>query len=141
MGEPMSFIFQGMTNRIESALARVGGLMDPSTLVYAIGGLTVAQFDYQNLTDNLFYQPGDRFWASGLSVGGGLERKIDQNWSVRAEYRYTHFRDVNVSNNFFWPSSSSGAVNLTQANAIQTRFENQMHSAVSASHINLAATE
>ena len=58
--------------------------------------------------------PGDRFCARGLSVGGGLERKIDQNWSIRGEYRYPRFQDVDVSNNFFW-SSSQGATNFCLA--------------------------
>jgi outer membrane immunogenic protein len=105
-----------------SALGRVGVLVEPSTLAYAIAGMTIARFDYQNITDNLFFQPGERYWAVGWSAGGGIERKIDQNWSVRAEYRYTRFRDVDVSNNFSWSTGT-----LTQANAIQTRFENEMH--------------
>ena len=92
-----------------------------------LGGLTYAHFDYQNVTDNLFFQPADRFWAYGLNVGAGVERKIDRNWSVRAEYRYTHFQTKDVSNDFFWSSNFAGIPASSQANAIQTRFENQMH--------------
>jgi outer membrane immunogenic protein len=105
-----------------SALGRVGVLAEPSTLVYAIAGVTLAHFDYQNVTDNPFYQPGERYWAVGGSAGAGIEHKIDQNWSVRAEYRYTRFRDVDVSNNFLWSTNT-----LIQTNATQTRFENEMH--------------
>jgi opacity protein-like surface antigen len=110
-----------------SALARAGTFIDPSTLLYAIAGVTLAQFEYQNLTDNLFFQPGERFFSNGANVGGGIEHKINSHWSIRAEYRYTKFRDVEVSNNFSWSSSSGGAVSATQTNAIQTHFENQMH--------------
>lgn len=106
-----------------SALGRVGVLAEPSTLVYAIAGVTLAHFDYQNVADNPFYQTGERYWAVGGSAGGGIEHKIDQNWSVRAEYRYTRFRDVDVSNNFLWSTNTM----FTQTNAIQTRFENEMH--------------
>ena len=55
-----------------SALLRAGALLDPATLLYAIGGWTGAQFDYQNLTNNNFFEPNETFWANGLSVGGGL---------------------------------------------------------------------
>lgn len=105
-----------------SGLARVGVLVDPSAFIYAIAGLTIAHFDYQNLTNNTFFQPGERFWALGANVGGGIERKIDQNWSVRAEYRFTQFRHADVSNNFLFATNES-----SQSNVIQTRFENQMH--------------
>jgi outer membrane immunogenic protein len=108
-----------------SAFARGGWLIDPTTLAYGLVGWTGAQFDYQNVTDNLFFQPGERFWANGITVGGGLERRLGHNWTLRGEYRYTHFPDVSVSNNFVW--SALGPFVATQSNTIQTRFENDMH--------------
>lgn len=68
-----------------SALARVGFLADPDTLLYAIGGWTGAQFEYNDLTDNPFFEPNETFWANGGSVGAGIERKWGQSWSLRAE--------------------------------------------------------
>ncbi len=30
-------------------------------------------------------------WVAGYTVGAGGELKLNQNWSLRAEYRYLHF--------------------------------------------------
>jgi opacity protein-like surface antigen len=106
-----------------SILGRAGILIDPFTLAYVIGGLTEARFDYSDITNNTFFEPGERFWALGWNVGGGVERKINPSWSVRAEYRYTHFSAVDVSNNFLFVGSFPDS----QTNALQTRFSNNMH--------------
>jgi outer membrane immunogenic protein len=106
-----------------SALARAGFLVEPATLVYAIGGWTGASFEYHNLTDNPFFEPGESFWANGVSVGGGLERKLNPNWSVRVEYRYTHFQNKSVSNDFKWTSNFPD----TQTDSIRATFHNEMH--------------
>ena len=79
-----------------SALARAGWLADPTTMIYGLAGWTGAQFKYENLTDNTFYEPKDQFWANGVTVGGGLEKKLAPNWSARIEYRYTNFFASNV---------------------------------------------
>src|SRR5262245_52256327 len=110
-----------------SALARAGWLVDPRTLLYGLAGWTGAQFDYQNLTDNLFYQPGERFWANGVTVGVGAEKRLDASWALRGEYRYTHFAEATVNNGFVW-SSAGVPLPVTQSNVIQSRFDNDMHS-------------
>jgi outer membrane immunogenic protein len=105
-----------------SALTRAGVLLNPATLLYASGGWTGGRFDYQNLTNNTFFEPDEVFWANGVSAGGGLERMIGSNWTLRAEYRYTQFWSVDVSNNFNFASSFPSA----QTNSIQTSFRNSM---------------
>ena len=105
-----------------SALARAGVILDPATLLYAIGGWTGAKFDYQNLTNNTFFEPNEDFWANGISVGGGIERMIGSNWTLRAEYRYTRFWNVGVSNIFNFSSNFPS----TQTNSIQASFNNSM---------------
>ncbi|MGO4713688.1 outer membrane protein [Bradyrhizobium sp. 2TAF24] len=106
-----------------SMLARVGFLATPETLVYGIGGWTVGGFNYQNLINTTFYAPPDQFIANGPSVGAGLERKIDSNWSLRAEYRYTYFLPADVRSNFNFASSLPGV----QSETVNGRFENSMH--------------
>ena len=106
-----------------SALARGGVLASPTTLAYGLVGWTGAQFEYQNLTDNLFFQPEDSFWANAITVGGGVEQKVASNWSIRAEYRYTDFPDLSVGNNFTWSSSNP---NGTQTNTIRSKFDENM---------------
>jgi outer membrane immunogenic protein len=105
-----------------SALARAGLLVSPTTLAYGLVGWTGAQFEYQNLTDNLFYQPEDSFWANGITFGGGAEQKLASNWNICAEYRYTDFPDLSVGNNFSWSSSLPS----TQTNTIRTKFDENM---------------
>jgi long-subunit fatty acid transport protein len=66
-----------------SALLRAGVLLDDRTLIYGVGGWTSAQFEAHNVTDNPFYQPVENFWVNGWTARGGVERKLDSNWSVR----------------------------------------------------------
>ena len=69
-----------------SALARLGWLVDPRDLVYVIGG-----WSYGGFTNF------DRvFELNGPTIGAGIEREVAPSWTVKAEYRYTHFlaRDV-----------------------------------------------
>jgi outer membrane immunogenic protein len=72
-----------------SIRARVGIAFD-RVLVYATGGGEYGDFrvgvtDPGVATETHF--PGHFGWT----VGGGVEYAIDNNWSVRAEYRYTDY--------------------------------------------------
>jgi outer membrane immunogenic protein len=106
-----------------SALARAGWLVDSRFMLYGIAGWTGARFDYQNLTDNDFFQPQEQFWANGATFGGGGEYRFGTNWSLRAEYRYTHFEDADVQEDFF----QSSTFPFNQSNTINASFENEMH--------------
>lgn len=64
-----------------SALLRAGVLVTDQTLIYGIGGWTLAQFEARNVTDNAFFQPEESFLASGWTAGAGIERKLGTNWS------------------------------------------------------------
>ena len=103
-----------------------GWLLDPTILLYGVAGWTGAEFEYENLTDNLFFQPKEEFWANGISVGGGIEKKLTPAWSLRAEYRYTRFAEVDVNNNFRW-SDTEGDETGTQTQTMRSSFEEDMH--------------
>ena len=105
-----------------SALARAGWLVDPGFLLYGLAGWTGASFEYQNVTDNPFFQPDNGFWANGVTFGGGAEHKLSPNWTLRAEYRFTRFEDKDVDNTFSWSSNFPA----TQTNTIATQFDNTM---------------
>ena len=107
-----------------SALLRAGVLLNEQTLVYAIGGWTGAQFEARNVTDNPFYQPVESFWASGWTAGAGIERKLDSNWSVRAEYRYTSFGSVRTTDQFSFQLSNLPS----SASQRQTQYDQSMQS-------------
>lgn len=106
-----------------SALARGGILANPDTLLYGVAGWTLAGFDYQTLSTNTFYEHSNRFLANGPTVGAGVERKLGENWSIRTEYRYTHFLPVNVGSEVMFASSQPS----TQTSTVAGRFENSMH--------------
>lgn len=113
-----------LTSRwMTSALLRAGVLLDDDTLLYGLGGWTLAQFEARNVTDNPFYQPNETFWASGPSRGVGIERKLYSNWRVRAEYRYTKFDAAHTQDQFgFVPGTSS------QGYSRSTQFDQSMQS-------------
>lgn len=72
-----------------SARGRIGYAVDRA-LFYATGG---AAFGGVN---NSYYAPGFGSVSTshtrvGYTVGGGVEYAISNNWSLRAEYRYTDF--------------------------------------------------
>jgi len=67
-----------------SVRGRVGVAWDRA-LIYATGGAAFGGIDntYPGLTIS--------HTRVGWTVGGGIEYAIDNNWSVRAEYRYTDY--------------------------------------------------
>lgn len=88
---------------------RVGVLADPAILLYATGGLAVADVKYstQNYLTGQLFGPGatgttpdgpavtiagtafsEKQTRVGWTVGGGVEYKFAQNWSGKFEYLY-----------------------------------------------------
>jgi outer membrane immunogenic protein len=115
---------QVLSRWMGSVLLRAGVLLDDKTLLYGIAGWTIASFEARNVTENPFYQPTETFWANGWTAGAGLERKLDSNWSMRAEYRYTSFGTARVSDRFSWQEASPVA--LVQTEQRQTQFMQSM---------------
>jgi outer membrane immunogenic protein len=74
-----------------SIRARIGLAFD-RVLVYATGGAAFAGVvtDYQSSLP-VFLQESDSRTRSGWTVGGGIEYAVTNNWSIRAEYRYSDF--------------------------------------------------
>jgi opacity protein-like surface antigen len=115
-------------NWMLSALGRVGLLVDPRDMVYAIGGWSFANFSTSIESDD-----GNRtFTANGPTVGAGWERQIMDLWSFRAEYRYTKFlnRTLTTQNtssstnsNLFAPSTSV----FTSINSSSTTISSDAH--------------
>jgi opacity protein-like surface antigen len=91
-----------------SALARLGMLVDPRDLVYAIGG-----WSYGGFTTGAFTTGIHPFNLNGPAVGIGVEREVAPTWTLRAEYRYTHFLPKDVA-------------------AARTQFDNQTFGTVAA---------
>ncbi len=77
-----------------SLRARLGVAFD-RTLLYETGGLALGQ------VEGAFVNGANRASGSetqfGWTIGAGVEYAISNNWSARAEYRYTDLGDFNVA--------------------------------------------
>lgn len=86
-----------------SILARIGHIYNPNTLFYLLAGYTVAkfeqnsQFDACENSDTCLTGPSTvrtnrrSDWEGGFTVGGGVEKKIADNFTAKFEYRFTDF--------------------------------------------------
>ena len=118
---------QVASRSMASALLRAGVLLDDNTLAYGLGGWTGSQFETRNVTDSPFNQPVETFWANGWTAGGGIERKLDSSWSVRAEYRYTDFGTSRTNDHFLFTAGPPPSAQ-TQTSDRQTSYSQSMQS-------------
>ncbi len=96
-------------------IGRVGYLVTPDILLYGLGGLALGHF----------VEPGggegggggrSNKWVAGYTAGAGGEVRLNEHWSLRAEYRYLHF-DMNRSGeNPFSGQSVQGTTTQTFSN-------------------------
>jgi outer membrane immunogenic protein len=79
--------------------ARVGTLVNPTTLVYGTGGYSQAEFEISGLAN-------DSNTFEGYFVGAGIETFLRENWALKLEYRFSDFgEDVfGAPGNFLDPS-------------------------------------
>ena len=70
--------------------ARAGFAID-SNLIYATGGLAVAQIKAYDVGFATTAGQSGSAVRLGWMVGAGVERKLDAHWSVKAEYLYANF--------------------------------------------------
>ena len=72
-----------------TGVVRGGWLARPDTLLYVLGGGVLGHFV---IPDSFDPRGGERNkWVLGWTAGAGGERRINDNWSIRAEYRYVRF--------------------------------------------------
>lgn len=113
------FVGDGREEFDASIRGRIGYAFD-RVLIYATGGGAFGDF-HSSLTDPFgvveSHNPGDIGWT----VGGGLEYAIDNNWSVRAEYRYTDYRAGGINYTTLAGSPFTIHEHLT-ANRVQAGF-------------------
>jgi opacity protein-like surface antigen len=111
-----------------TGLLRGGWLVDQATLAYGIGGWTVADFDVQPATydlsfNNRFFINNTSYLANGPTVGVGVEHKLGKNWSIRAEYRYTHFLGRSATQ-----TNTSSGTNEASTDTAQTKYQSDLQS-------------
>jgi opacity protein-like surface antigen len=96
-----------------SFILRGGILVKPTWLLYLLAGGTEGNFVINNSDFDSFNEQNRGQWDLGYTVGGGVEHKFNQNWSLRAEYRFMH-TDIQRSN------SSNSSTSGTQIGQINT---------------------
>lgn len=74
--------------------ARVGALVDPSTLVYAKGGYTNARLNV--LAGDGETELDTNFNLDGWRLGAGVERAIGTNTFAKVEYRYSNYENAQL---------------------------------------------
>lgn len=72
-----------------SVRGRVGVAFD-RVLIYGTGGVAFGELRNSIDAPGLFGE-GHETGRVGWTAGGGIEYAIDNNWSIRAEYRYTDY--------------------------------------------------
>jgi outer membrane immunogenic protein len=79
------------TNMGWNLIGRLGYLMMPSTMLYALGGYANQSFSTTAYggTGSVLFTSEDRL--GGYVVGAGLEVMISGGWSTRLEYRYSQY--------------------------------------------------
>jgi len=92
---PAAYTFTRETDWILAARVR-GGYASGPYLAYATAGLATAKIDTRFDTTNVanaFELNDSDSRANGYQLGGGLEWKVNSNWSLGAEYLYTTLED------------------------------------------------
>lgn len=70
--------------------ARIGYAKD-GYLIYATGGIAYGDVRATILNAGPFGIDTETHLRAGYTIGGGIEAKIDRNWSVKLEYLYVDF--------------------------------------------------
>ncbi len=93
--DPVSGSFYSLRENEDFSIRGRLGIAFDRVLIYGTGGGAYGNF-HTSYNDTDFFNTGHFGWTAG----GGIEYAIDDNWSVRAEYRYTdygHFTDSTVT--------------------------------------------
>jgi outer membrane immunogenic protein len=75
------------------AAARLGYVLNGSTLGYVLGGYTWERFRLKS-SSSLTGSATEHDGKDGYLLGTGMETAIGRNWTIKAEYRYNVYRDV-----------------------------------------------
>lgn len=76
---------------------RLGYVAAPRTMVYVKGGFTSTKLRFQS-DDTLNATYEERPKVSGYRIGLGVEQKLGHGVFVKAEYRYSNYDSVRVTN-------------------------------------------
>jgi outer membrane immunogenic protein len=93
-----------------------GGYAIDNSLIYATGGLAVAQIKAYDVGFSTTAGQSGSAVRLGWTVGAGVEQKLDAHWSVKAEYLYTSFaRATYFTLTGFSPEKVDMSANIVRA--------------------------
>jgi outer membrane immunogenic protein len=89
---PVGFATADTRSDIQGSIRLRAGIAFDRVLLYATGGAAFAGITTVYTTGVPFFiTESDSKTRSGWTVGGGLAYALTNNWSIRAEYRYSDF--------------------------------------------------
>ncbi len=89
------FYFARERTQVDASIrGRIGVAFDRA-LIYGTGGAAFASIRH-SVTDFTGFDESHTTGRVGWTAGGGVEYAIDNNWSVRVEYRYTDYGHYGV---------------------------------------------
>jgi outer membrane immunogenic protein len=97
------------TDWLSTVRGRVGWTFWPNILLYATGGLAVAEVEVRNsYSDDFAVQPASgsssrKETQAGWTVGAGGEYALNRNWSVKGEYLYLDLGHPSTTTVLFVP--------------------------------------
>ena len=80
-------------NNFGTLRARVG-VADGNTLLYATGGLAMADMEFGGLVGSISEDVSDAQWAYGWTVGAGIEHAFSDSLTASLEYLYVSIKDT-----------------------------------------------
>ena len=106
---------------------RLGTLLAHDTLIYGFTGPSWLGGDAAlvNYVRNSYPASDAAFHAFGFTVGGGIERKFDQGWSVLAEYRYSDYENINQTSQLSYSCLGAGFTTCASQTDMKTKLQFQ----------------
>ena len=125
-------VMANVQSDIQGAIRGRAGYSFGRLLPFVAGGVALANFKLQSNIGSLDSNTGQPYYAAandrsttrlGWTLGGGADYAIDNNWSVRGEYRYSDYGKVSEAPTSFSTTGIyyAGGRHLTQ-NQVQVGF-------------------
>jgi outer membrane immunogenic protein len=95
---PPAFLLEGRERTpVDGSIRGRVGIAFDRVLVYGTGGVAFGDFETSLINTVTGVGESHDLGRVGWTAGGGVEYAIDNNWSVRAEYRYTDYGSFSVA--------------------------------------------
>jgi outer membrane immunogenic protein len=111
-GFPFATSISVKTDWLFTARGRLGWTVTPNALIYATGGLALADIEVANSFTDFFTARGAASNTNvrvGWTIGAGAEWMVAHNWTVKAEYLFVDLPVASASSTVVEPTGSPGS--------------------------------